>query len=151
MSRPTISRPVCLGVKHRSVTQDQIIVTIRQFRLRWCGAPSFNIERVCSLQLTMVLARAVTLGSNPTGLVTIFYCLIWDSSTLEGHAPYLYPQGIVWLTYIPPDTGLPLLRLLRFARLWWRYSIKVTLRPTVSLPVFVSGTHLGPIINFSAF
>jgi hypothetical protein len=47
MLRPTVSRPVCLGIKHPSGPYDQIFITDRQLRVCWCGALSLTRERVC--------------------------------------------------------------------------------------------------------
>jgi hypothetical protein len=59
MLRPTVSRPVCLGVKHPSGAQDKIFVTVTQLRVCSCGAPNLTRGRVCRLQLLLALASAV--------------------------------------------------------------------------------------------
>jgi hypothetical protein len=68
--RPTVSRPVSLGVRGPSGTRDQFYFLLEIFfrQLRFCNfvAPSPTRERVCNLlvQLLLGLARAVTLGSK---------------------------------------------------------------------------------------
>jgi hypothetical protein len=105
MLRPTVSRPASLSVKHSPGTQDQILITVRQFRVCSCGAPSLTRKRVRRLQLLLVLARAVILGSESRGTHDhILLYQIRDSPILEGQVPVfispryrmaqLYPQAL---------------------------------------------------------
>jgi hypothetical protein len=90
------SRPVYLGIKHPSGACDQVFITVRQLWVCWCGALSLTWGRLCRLQLLLVLASAVILGSESRG--TRYHIL-------------QYQIG-----------DFPFRRLLRLAGLRWRYS-----------------------------
>jgi hypothetical protein len=73
--------------------QDQIFVTVRHFRVCCCGAPSLMRGRVCRLQLLLVLASAVILGSDSRGTHDhILLFQIQYSPNLEGQVPVFIPQ-----------------------------------------------------------
>jgi hypothetical protein len=83
------------GVKHQSEAYDQIFVAVRQVRVCWCGALSLTREWVCRIQLLLVLASAVILGSESRGTREhIVYCLRFEiSPTWRARSTYLYSLG----------------------------------------------------------
>jgi hypothetical protein len=66
--RPTVSRPVRLGVRHPSGTRDQFFflleIFFRQLLVCYFVAPSLTRGRVCNLLLLLVLDSTVPLRSE---------------------------------------------------------------------------------------
>jgi hypothetical protein len=58
-----------------------------------------------AVKLLLVLVRAVTLGSSPAELAAIFFCLIWNSSNLEGQVPVFISLRNRVAQLYPPGTG----------------------------------------------
>jgi hypothetical protein len=156
--RPTISRPVRLGVRHPSGTRDQFLflleIFFRQLRVYFV-VPSLTRGRDCNLLLILVFARAVPLGCESRATL--------DHIILSQFLRFPQPGAPDPRIYIPRNRvaqlhplalGSPPLRTRRATvevfypastrESRYCYQVKVTLRPTASQSVLVSN----PIWDF---
>jgi hypothetical protein len=101
--RPTVSRPVCLGVGHRSGTRNQFLslleIFFRQLRVCYFVAPFLTTDDCiiasgpCQSSHSWV---EVPHNSWPYFAVSLETPPSWRSRSL-----YLYPPGTGWPSYTP--------------------------------------------------
>jgi hypothetical protein len=126
--RPTVSRPVRLGVRQPTGTRDQFVfllaISLRQLQVSYFVASSLTRGRVCSLLLLLVFDRAVPLGSESLGtrnhiLLSQFLRLLLSG----GPGSLIYIPQVQSDPDIPPGNVFPFYRLLRLTGPLWRYFI----------------------------
>jgi hypothetical protein len=107
--RPTVTRPVRLGIRCPSGTRDQFYFLLEIFvrQLRVCNfvAPSLTRGRACNLlhNYFWALPEQLLLGRSPrrTHDHILLSHLRLPQPAGPGRSPYLYPTGTGWPSYTP--------------------------------------------------
>jgi hypothetical protein len=93
---------VRLGTKPLETHGHQFFFQLNSYGHSLYVTSSLTRGWICSLQLLLGLASALILRSGSRGTHNhILLSQIWDSPSLEGQVPYLYPPGTGWPGYTP--------------------------------------------------
>jgi hypothetical protein len=135
--RPTVSRPIRLGVRHPSGIRDQFSflheIFFRQLWVCYFVATSLKRELVCNLLFLLVLASAVPLGSESRGTEDHTFPQFLSLPQPGGPGPRIYIPQEQGGPDIPPGTGLLLCPKSLLCFTSRRTKRKILLCPTVAL------------------
>jgi hypothetical protein len=96
------SRPACLGVKPHLGPKTRFLLLSDSCGFVDVGRPLVREDGYVVYNCCWASPTQSFFGPSPAGLMTIFYCLIFETpSTCRARSPYLYPPGTGRPVYTP--------------------------------------------------
>jgi hypothetical protein len=103
MLRPTVSRPVCLGVKPHLGPKNRFLLLSGICALFDVGHPLWRKDVSAVCHCCWPSLAQLFMGPSPAGLMNILLSQVHTPPTWKAGSPYLYPLGMGWPTYTPRD------------------------------------------------